>query len=293
MSNRKILVVDWSNIIYRAWYSSQKDIELKPWLPLLRFVDMVRLAAQRSRCNEIIFAGESRKTLKRTLIDPEYKATRKPALDESFRFFRKACGDLVEDFGCKMISRDGAEADDVIASIVAKHCHKCDCKVRCANCKHMAAYTTDIVIFSNDRDLNQLLAYDRVTIYRHPDTLYTREEFIEEYGFDPKYFTIYKSLIGDKSDNIQGCDGFGPVKAKKAIMDGDMGFDVTKNEQFQKAFKLISLDYALDIPDENYIPQLDKDLTVSRNILITLPLESRNRAIEELTTALLRLEAVF
>lgn len=293
--NRKILVVDWSNIMYRAWWSSQKDIELKPWLPLLRFVDMVRTAAQRSKCNELIFAGESRKKLKRTNIDSTYKSTRKPTQDPQFKFFRQACADIVKDFGCNIVSIDGAEADDVIASIVDKHCHLCNCKQRCVDCEHTLAYSTEIVIFSNDQDMNQLLAYDRVTIYRHPGVLYSREDFMEEYGFDPKHFTVYKALIGDKSDNIQGCEGFGPVKAKESVVRDTVDKDVEfsdNEEAFDKALKLITLDYGLDLPDDTYTPLFDSDIMSSRNILLTLPLEMRDVAIEEIRTAILRLEAV-
>lgn len=294
--NRKILVVDWSNIMYRAWWSSQKDIELKPWLPLLRFVDMVRTAAQRSKCNELIFAGESRKKLKRTSIDPTYKSTRKPMQDPQFKFFRQACADIVKDFGCKIVSIDGAEADDVIASIVDKHCHLCNCKQRCVDCKHTLAYSTEIVIFSNDQDMNQLLAYDRVTIYRHPGVLYSREDFIEEYGFDPKHFTVYKALIGDKSDNIQGCEGFGPVKAKESIVRDTVDKDVEfsdNEEAFEKAFELISLDVKLQIPDDECVPKLDNSLHASRNVILSLPLEVRDTALSEIKTALSRLELVF
>jgi hypothetical protein len=157
----------------------------------------------------------------------------------------------------------------------------------------MAEYTTDIVIFSNDRDLQQLLAYDRVSIYRHPGVFYTRDNFIEEYGFDPKYFVIYKALVGDKSDNIQGCDGFGPVKAKETILSGQLDYIITINkcsDAFNKAHSLVQLDYNLDIPDDNYIPQVDQDLSTSFRIL---GLAYSKDAIEEVRTALLRLEAVF
>lgn len=296
--NRKILVVDWSNIMYRAWWSSQKDIELKPWLPLLRFIDMVRTAAQRSKCTELIFAGESRIPLNRTKIDPTYKATRKPVQDPQFKFFRQDCADIVKDLGCKIVSIDGAEADDVIASIVAKHCHLCNCKKRCVDCTHTLAYSTEIVIFSNDQDMKQLLAYDRVTIYKHPGVLYSREDFIEEYGFDPKHFTVYKALIGDKSDNIQGCEGFGPAKARTVIIQDNVDKELIFSDNelaFEKAFELISLDAKLQIPDNECIPKVNTSSLIKRNVIQAIPSASgmRDTALSEIKTALLRLESVF
>ena len=37
-------------------------------------------------------------------------------------------------------------------------------------------------------------------------------------GFSVKYYLLYKSMVGDTSDNIKGIHGIGPVKAKRIIL---------------------------------------------------------------------------
>ena len=43
--------------------------------------------------------------------------------------------------------------------------------------------------------------------------------FLDDYGFDVNDFVYYKALVGDKSDNIPGVLGWGPVKAKTHILE--------------------------------------------------------------------------
>ena len=66
--------------------------------------------------------------------------------------------------------------------------------------------------------------------------------------------------------------------------------DVSKNVSFKKAQNSSSLTYDLEISDDNYIPQLDKDLSVSYGVLQKAFLT--RKAIEEIRLALIRLEAV-
>lgn len=80
------------------------------------------------------------------------------------------------------ITVDGYEADDVIAKLTYQY-------------KDVAP----IFINSNDLDLYQL------------GQSMARDSFPEE----PKYIKLYKTMIGDPSDNIPGCKGFGKESWKK------------------------------------------------------------------------------
>lgn len=71
------------------------------------------------------------------------------------------------------------------------------------------------VVMSDDKDMLSFLT-PTVNVYRPGDEqYYTWEFFREEYGFDADVFTVYKAIVGDKSDNISGVKGAGPVTAAK------------------------------------------------------------------------------
>lgn len=57
--------------------------------------------------------------------DPDYKGTRVFNTDQTFKDFKTGSLEFIKLLGWDIISVDGAEADDVIASIVAKYCHRC------------------------------------------------------------------------------------------------------------------------------------------------------------------------
>lgn len=290
--NRVLLLVDYSNILYRSYFSSTKGWEERPWLPILRFLDSLRLFIQRSAVAgvpmEIIFAGESRKKLDRSKLDTSYKSQRTPIQNDIFKNFRRIMAEILNDMGTDILARDGAEADDVIASIVGYVCNKCECKVPCGDCDRRKKHATDVFIFSNDRDLNQLLAYDRCYIYRNPGTFYTKEEFISEYKFPPNKFDVYKAMVGDKSDNIAGINGFGPVKATNYILEGILPIE---EPEFVKSLRLVSLDYDLDVPIEGKVLTFDERLSHSRSDIFQA-YGSDGKAFTEIQLALLMLEEV-
>jgi 5'-3' exonuclease len=76
------------------------------------------------------------------------------------------------------------EADDVIGTLA----------------RHYAAQGHEVRVHSNDLDYYQLLSYDRIHVHG----------VTNPHGIDADYIPLYKSLVGDKSDKIDGIPGFGP-----------------------------------------------------------------------------------
>ena len=102
----------------------------------------------------------------------------------------------------------GWEADDVIGT-VGKICGNND---------------WECVIVTGDRDSLQLID-DHVKVKlviskpgQTTATLYDRERFCEEYGFEPARMVDLKSLMGDSSDNIPGVAGVGPKTATELLL---------------------------------------------------------------------------
>lgn len=249
-TEQTLVIVDYSNLLYRAWFVSGK----RQWVGYSKFFDMLRLCVKRSKQKDVplkvIFAGESKTPLNRKKLCKNYKGNRTNVEDPYFKKFRQDLPELIRFLGWDILSVDGAEADDIIASIVAEYCHKCE--VPCEDCNR-DSYKTDIVIFSGDRDLQQCLAWNRTFIYRAPGLFVTRETFEEEHKFSVDKFNIYKALIGDKSDNIKGVEGFGPAKAAIAIKADSVAADVWEMhgpdgvDQFRLALNLVNLDTRLKI----------------------------------------------
>ncbi len=74
------------------------------------------------------------------------------------------------------------------------------------------------VIVSTDKDFYQLLPYCDI-FSPTKEKLYTKDDFKEEYGFDPKLWVRYRAMTGDSSDNIKGVEGIGKVTARKIMIE--------------------------------------------------------------------------
>ncbi len=89
---------------------------------------------------------------------------------------------------------DNCEADDVIYYLVNK--------LKDAN----------KIIVSSDKDFYQLVN-NKTTIYTlSKKVILNRNAIKEETGVFPENFVLYRSFIGDKSDNIDGIKGIGPKR---------------------------------------------------------------------------------
>jgi 5'-3' exonuclease len=90
---------------------------------------------------------------------------------------------------------DKAEADDMIAYLAKRL---------------PDLYNSSIVIVSSDKDYMQLVN-DKVTLYRPVNKVFfDRGKVQEEFGIPVENFIIYKTLLGDNSDQVAGIKGLGP-----------------------------------------------------------------------------------
>lgn len=134
-------------------------------------------------------------------IDPDYKATRKEKAPELVAQLL-AMPDATASYGVTSVKIAGYEADDVIATMA----------------KRFAADGGDVVVYSSDKDLMQLLAEPGVGMY---DPL--KKQFVDEevcrnrLGVAPHKVRDYLALVGDSADNIPGVAGIGAKGAAKLI----------------------------------------------------------------------------
>lgn len=181
-----ISLIDGDLVAYRCSASAESDP-----------VDIAIIRADRLM-RDILEATESEKyrvflsgTVNfRKEIDPEYKANRKdkpePIHLQQVREF------LIKEWKAEV--QDGIEADDALG----------------------INQTIETIICSLDKDLLQIPGHH----YRWPisTTKWSKEaEYLNISKLDGLRNFYISSLVGDRSDNIVGVDGIGPVKAKKLL----------------------------------------------------------------------------
>ena len=91
----------------------------------------------------------------------------------------------------KTVIINGIEADDAISYVAKKLDKKC-------------------VVISSDKDFLQIVN-DRIRVFRPIEkAYYTPDRIKKTYGILPENFILFKTLVGDKSDNVAGVSGIGP-----------------------------------------------------------------------------------
>ena len=156
----------------------------------------------------IVFDGKDG-SAKRRSIFPDYKANRKVTIrlnrsdtvdkeDNQLRQLIRLT-EYLQIMPVTTIVSDRTEADDVIAYL---------------SNDYLAVKDSQVFIMSSDKDFMQLVD-DRVHIWSPTKKkMFYTEDVLETYGVLPTNFALFRSLIGDDSDNIPGIKGVG---AKTAI----------------------------------------------------------------------------
>lgn len=120
---------------------------------------------------------------------------------------------LTTHLGIKNIHPNIMEADDIIGWI----CHNEDEKV---------------LVASFDKDLLQLVNHNVEYYDLRQKKVITVNNFEEMVGVKRNRFLLYKMILGDRSDNIQGLKGYGKVKSKK-LAECDEPFKGLDQEQLK------------------------------------------------------------
>src|ERR1051326_2076174 len=132
----------------------------------------------------------------------EYKAHR-PPMDNDLALQLPLMPELVEALGLPSVTKEGFEADDVIATIA-----------RAADKRGLEVY-----ICTSDKDCRQLLS-ERVRLYslrKHEE--FGSEELLNDWGIKPEQVVDFQSLVGDSVDNVPGVDGVGEKTAAKLLQE--------------------------------------------------------------------------
>lgn len=128
------------------------------------------------------------KSPKRFAWFPEYKANRPLKPEDAKESLRQIITELEATPGIPVVSCDGYEADDVIATLCLQA-------------------TEPVHILSRDKDLYALLT-PTVRMVIDADTI-GPAECVAKFGVKPHQIRDFLAIVGDASDNVPGCPGLG------------------------------------------------------------------------------------
>jgi DNA polymerase-1 len=132
----------------------------------------------------------------------DYKAHRAPMPDD-LRLQIPLIHQLLHAMGIPVVSKEGFEADDLIATLA-----------RVGEQRGL-----DVFICSSDKDCRQLIT-DRVKIYNlRKRQVFDREALLQDWGVAPEQVVDLQTLVGDSVDNVPGVPGVGIKTAAKLLQD--------------------------------------------------------------------------
>jgi len=202
----KLLIIDTFGLIFRAYhaYPMLTTADGKPTNAIYGFLQMLLGSIEKFDPDAIVCSLESESQTFRSKMDTNYKANRKEP-DQELKVQIGEIINIIGRLGIKTLFTDGYEADDVIGSFAM----------------HGKDHFDIVEIITGDRDLLQLIN-EKVKVFIPGKTFsdlieYDRAKFQEKFGIDLDDFVLYKSLVGDSSDNIKGIPGIGPKTAAQIV----------------------------------------------------------------------------
>jgi DNA polymerase-1 len=200
---KTITIIDTFGFFFRSYFALPplKNSDGFPTGLLTGFINLIDGLRRDHNTDYIVFALDSKGKTFRSDIYPQYKANRDTPPEDLIRQLPIAI-EWIREMGFANISKDGYEADDVIAT-VTKFAKEQGLKVR---------------IVSHDKDLYQMIDDSRVVMY---DSVKKREideqGCLDKFGVHPRDFVNFQAILGDSSDNVPGVKGIGQKGASKLI----------------------------------------------------------------------------
>jgi len=200
---KTVTIIDTFGFFFRSYFALPplRNSQGFPTGLLTGFINLIDTIHREHNTDYLIFALDAKGDTFRNEIYPEYKANREKAPDDLTAQLPIAI-EWIEQMGFASLSREGFEADDVIATVT----------------KFALAEGHKVRIVSHDKDLYQMIEDGKVELY---DPM--KKRVIDEQGcrdkfeVEPKDFINFQAIVGDTSDNIVGVKGIGVKGASKLI----------------------------------------------------------------------------
>ena len=221
------LVIDGSNLLWRVFWiaeTRQKLVNTKGiWTgPIYMFLKSVKGLQEKFKPNNTWVIWDKKliypsTNFRKDLAPETYKQNRD---DDKSKLIHEQHDELskwLTVLGIKQIYPGVLEADDIISWLTREK-------------------LTSAIIVSVDKDLLQLVT-EHVHYYNPiKKRLITPSNFVEEVGVEIKEYNNYKALLGDKSDNVEGIQGYGVQRSTKLCKEGYDGIVAKLSEEDKLKF---------------------------------------------------------
>jgi DNA polymerase-1 len=204
----RLLLLDGHSLAYRAFFALPVEnfstSTGQPTNAVYGFTSMLINVLRDERPSHVVVAFDVSRRSFRTEQYAEYKAGRAETPTD-FKGQVSLIGEVLEALRIQSVSREGFEADDLIATLA----------------RQGTAEGLDVLICSGDRDAFQLIN-DRVTVLYPKKGVsdlarMTPDAVADRYGVPPERYRDLAALVGEASDNLPGVPGVGPKTAAKWI----------------------------------------------------------------------------
>jgi 5'-3' exonuclease len=265
---KKTLLVDGNNVLLIGFHGTRNLYNNGEHLGgIYHFINTLqKFLVEHNHDKVVVFwDGESNSSIRKSIY-PQYKANRRQDMNEykyeSYLYQQSRVKQYLEEIFVRQVEMVNNEADDLMAFYT------------------QIATDEDIIIFSADKDLTQLIS-ERVTIYSPISKQYYKNgDMITINKVDIPHYNVLltKIFTGDKSDNISGIEGLGEKTLIKYF------------PQVQEKPCTVEeiLDYARNIPQNKPIKTLVNILTGKTKLsILGEEFYTTNKKIVDLTNPLI------
>lgn len=225
----KVLFIDGFNLMHRSRFGFAQG----EYSTVYNFFRSFRALVEELGADKIIIALEGNPKFRHELY-PEYKTNRvygTPEMDDFHRQKRIILSILAK-LPLELVKHPDYEGDDLIGKLVT------------------SVYKDDsCIVVTADTDFTQLLdVAPNVKIYNP-----IQKDWVTK---PPYNYAVWKALVGDKSDNIEGVPRVGPKTAQKILSGTQQDFDswlAEKPERKQILERNLKLITFADVPLEGVI----------------------------------------
>lgn len=200
MSEEKLLLVDGSSYLYRAYHAlpDLRSPSGQPTGAIYGVLTMLQKLIKEEQPDYLAVIFDRPEKTFRHEIFPEYKANRQTTPEDLISQI-KPLHRAIKDLGLPLIAQAGVEADDIIGTLAIA-----------AEKKKIS-----VLIATGDKDMAQLVSNKILMIDSMKEARLGPDEVKEKFGIGPELIIDYLTLAGDASDNIPGVEKVGPKTAIK------------------------------------------------------------------------------
>ncbi|MEO1616990.1 MAG: 5'-3' exonuclease H3TH domain-containing protein [Planctomycetota bacterium] len=193
------VIVDVSNWAHKLLHAAKGDPDRAMQI-FEKWHDYVDVNVKPCR---IVYAFDSPGGSFRKELTESYKSSRKPP-PEGLAKLMTAVELFAIETCTEIVKAPGFEADDLIATVTRLAMEQ--------------ASDSQVVICSTDKDLRQLLQQGRVVLATSVSInkgieWFNERDLLHKFGLRPDQWIDYQTLVGDSTDDVKGCSGFGPQRS--------------------------------------------------------------------------------